>query len=272
MGNSVNSKVKEQFGREAQKYVHSSVHADPEDLNFVLEFINPQPSWQALDIATGGGHLALTLASKVKNVIATDLTEQMLEQVSLQIKSKNIVNIETKEEDVHDLSFDSEEFDLVGTRIAPHHFYDISKAMREIKRVTKKGWFIFIQDTLAPENPNARDFFNNIEKMRDPSHVRDLSESEWIDLFHNVGLTLIKHEKRQKSWQLKSWTERTSTPKNVVQEITNLLEDNKNQFRYSIKIEKDENNELVIKPFSGYFLVQKDLEADLFKDFQFNRI
>ena len=258
MENEINIKIKEQFGREAVKYVNSPVHANPEDLKFILKFIEPKKKWIVLDIATGGGHLALTLSPKISKIYATDLTEQMLDQVNKQAKEKKINNLETKLEDVHNLSFESETFDLVCSRIAPHHFHNIGKALKEMSRVTKKGGYIFIQDTLAPENPEAKEFFNRVEKLRDPSHVHDLSESEWIDLFRNTRLKIIKQAKNEKSWPLKWWTERMSTPPEVVAEIKQLLDENKTKFRYSIRLDKDEDGEYILRPLNGYFLVQKE--------------
>lgn len=257
MDNNVNELVKSQFGREAEKYVTSQVHNNPEDLEFILEFINPDSSWKALDIATGGGHLAYTLSSKVAEIYATDLTEQMLDQVKIQIKERKINNLKTQLEDVHKLSFPDESFDLVCSRLAPHHFHDIHKAFQEIKRVTKKGGFVFIQDTLGPQKPDAQKFFNKIEKMRDPSHVHDLSESEWVDLFRNTGLKLLKQDKREKSWPFLWWTERMSTPADTVIEIKNLLEENKKKFRYSIRLDHDEKDVFIIRPFNIYLLAQK---------------
>ena len=147
MENEINIKIKEQFGREAVKYVNSPVHANPEDLKFILKFIEPKRKWLVLDIATGGGHLALTLSPKVSKVFSTDLTEQMLDQVTKQAKEKKINNLETKQEDVHNLSFKSDTFDLVCSRIAPHHFHNVNKALEEMSRVTKRDGYIFIQDT-----------------------------------------------------------------------------------------------------------------------------
>ena len=256
--NKVNKLVKQQFGREAEKYVTSKVHNNPEDLEFIIDFIEPKESWIALDIATGGGHLALALSSKVSKIYATDLTQEMLEQVNKQAKEKEITNLEAKLEDVHELSFDSETFDLVCVRLAPHHFHDIAKALGEMKRVTKKGGYIFIQDTLGPENPDARLFFNEIEKLRDPSHVHDLSESEWIDLFKNTSLPLLKKDKREKRWPFLWWTERMSTPAEVVEQIRLLIEENKSKFRYSIRIDRSESDIFVLRPYNGYFLGQKE--------------
>ena len=256
--NNVNELVKKQFGREAEKYVTSQVHNNPADLKFILTFIDPNPSWNALDIATGGGHLALNLSPKVAKIYATDLTEEMLEQVDNQAKAKGITNLVTKLEDVHNLSFPDNSFDLVCVRLAPHHFHDIAKALQEMKRVAKKGGFIFIQDTLGPQNPEAKNFFNKIEKMRDPSHVHDLSESEWVDLFRNTGLKILKQDKHEKSWPFLWWTERMSTPINVVEEIRTLLLDNKQKFRYSIRVDIEEDNDLTIRPLNIYILAQKE--------------
>ena len=50
MENEVNKLVKEQFGREAEKYVTSPVHKNPEDLKFIQGFIKPLPTWTVLDI------------------------------------------------------------------------------------------------------------------------------------------------------------------------------------------------------------------------------
>jgi hypothetical protein len=126
-----------------------------------------------------------------------------------------------------------------------------------MSRVTKRGGYVFIQDTLAPEDPEASLFFNKIEKLRDPSHVRDLSESEWITLLEKIGLKVLKTDKKEKIWPLKWWTERMSTPAHIVKEIIELLELNKDKFSSSITLLRQSEDELIIKPLNGYFLAQK---------------
>lgn len=252
-----NNLIKEQFGREAEKYINPQVHSNPIDLEFILGFIQPQQSWNVLDIATGGGNVAITLGPKVTQIFATDLTEQMLDQVKKQMTEKNISNIETKVEDVHELSFSDESFDLVTVRLAPHHFYDIQKALQEMVRVTKKGGLVFIQDTIVPSDTEAGTFFNKIEKMRDPSHVRALSAEEWTKRLQNAGLKIIKHDTKEKVWPFLWWTGRMSTPQPVVDEIITLINDNRFRYRDSINIELDEKEIFLIKPLNGYFLSQK---------------
>ncbi|MFV2014780.1 MAG: class I SAM-dependent methyltransferase [Candidatus Heimdallarchaeota archaeon] len=227
---------KSQFGREAAKYVTSRIHSNQEDLNFVLKIINPQDYWECLDIATGAGHLAHIIAQSTKHVIASDITPQMLNETAKLAEDKKISNISFEEIDVHSIPYEDNKFDLVTSRIAPHHFYDISLAISEMIRVTKPGGFVFIEDTVAPENVIAGKLFNKIEILRDPSHKNDLSESEWKNIFTSNDCEIVSITKREKEWPLKWWTERMSTPSNNVEKIIHLLENNHYQFKDEIGI------------------------------------
>ncbi|MCZ7669472.1 MAG: hypothetical protein M5U34_20985 [Chloroflexi bacterium] len=66
------------FGGSADAYVSSQVHAKGDSLARLLELLTPQPDWRVLDVATGGGHTAFTLAPHVRQVVATDITPEML--------------------------------------------------------------------------------------------------------------------------------------------------------------------------------------------------
>ncbi len=68
MKENAKDKVKKQFSKNAQKYVESVSHATSNDLNILIEWLKPQPTFIVLDIATGGGHVAKKLAPFVKNV------------------------------------------------------------------------------------------------------------------------------------------------------------------------------------------------------------
>ena len=78
MSDNVNSQVQTQFGRAAQDYATSDVHARGESLQLLVELVQPASHWKMLDIATGASHTALAFAPGVSQVIATDLTTEML--------------------------------------------------------------------------------------------------------------------------------------------------------------------------------------------------
>ncbi len=87
------SLVQEQFGPNAANYVMSDVHAKGKSLQRLVDLVKPEADWQALDIATGGGHTAFAFAPHVKHVVASDLTPEMLMQVQGQVTERAIGNV-----------------------------------------------------------------------------------------------------------------------------------------------------------------------------------
>ena len=96
-----------------------------------------KPSWQALDIATGAGHTAAAFAPHVARVIASDLTEEMLQEAAKLAAAKGFANMETARADAEALPFEDARFDLVTCRIAAHHFPDVPTFVAEVWRVLK---------------------------------------------------------------------------------------------------------------------------------------
>src|SRR3972149_3472006 len=140
--------VQQSFGPNAEKYARSAVFAEGESLNRLLEVVNLQPDWIALDVATGGGHTALAAAKHVRQVIATDITPQMLLAAERMIRNSGVSNVSFREADAQNLPFADGEFDLVTCRIAPHHFPDVAKFVRERARVVKSGGAVAVIDNV----------------------------------------------------------------------------------------------------------------------------
>ena len=131
---------RQRFGQFAQGYVESKGHASGDDLERLVEIAQPQPDWAMLDVATGGGHTALKFAPFVKKVVALDLTPKMLEAAEKFITDKGTTNVEFTAGDAEQLPFEDNTFDLVTSRIAPHHFPDCWRFVQESARVLKSGW------------------------------------------------------------------------------------------------------------------------------------
>jgi ubiquinone/menaquinone biosynthesis C-methylase UbiE len=72
--NNNKQQIQHLFGRAAADYAASGVHASGYSLNRFVELIQPQIDWRVLDVATGAGHLALTFAPHVAQVVASDIT------------------------------------------------------------------------------------------------------------------------------------------------------------------------------------------------------
>ncbi len=201
------AKVKEQFGKSAESYVTSEVHAKGWTLARMVELVQPQADWQMLDVATGGGHTARVFAPHVAHVTVTDLTPEMLKSAENHLVASGITNTSYKIANALDLPFDDGSFDLVTCRIAPHHFPDVFPFLQEAKRVLKSGSLLAIVDNVVPEGEGG-DYINAFEKLRDPSHVRCLSNEEWQQDLYGAGFELHHNEEGRMKIEFASWTAR----------------------------------------------------------------
>jgi ubiquinone/menaquinone biosynthesis C-methylase UbiE len=222
-GQESKSLSQERFGKFAEGYVASQSHAKGYDLNRLVEIANPQPGWVALDIATGGGHTALKFASYVRQVIATDITPQMLFAAEKFIRDQEISNVSFKPADAEDLPFDDHTFDLVTCRIAPHHFPDCGHFVQEGSRVLKPGGLLLVQDHVLPENQAAARYVDDFERLRDPSHNRAFSHLEWRNMFEQANLIVTHTEEITKRHQLLPWAERQGCSPEVIEKLTQKL-------------------------------------------------
>ena len=114
--------VQEQFGKTAASYLTSTPHALGKSLEWLVALTSPQKTWRALDVATGGGHVAYTFAPHVERMWATDITQEMLDMVKGEAQKRGLANVRTAYAKAEALPFEDGSFDLVTCRIAPHHF------------------------------------------------------------------------------------------------------------------------------------------------------
>ena len=141
--------IKEQFGANARAYISSQSHARGASLARLVELVQPQVDWRALDVATGAGHTAFTFAPHVKAVHATDITPQMLAVTTEQAQMRGLSNIVVEHADAEALPYETGTFDLVTCRIAPHHFGDVPLFVREAARVLRTGGIFALVDNMG---------------------------------------------------------------------------------------------------------------------------
>lgn len=180
-----------QFARNAEQYARSAVFAQGDNLSALLRVVNLQPHWQTLDVATGGGHTAIACATRARHVTATDIVPQMLAAASRLAHERGLTNIDFTLADAESLPHPDGTFDLVTCRIAPHHFNDPGRAVREMARVCKSGALAAVIDGIAPPDRAVADEINRWEAERDPSHVALLTINGWSALFCAAGLDAV---------------------------------------------------------------------------------
>lgn len=197
--------VSKQFGRNAKAYAESKVHASGSDLQLVLKLLAPRSDMRVLDVATGAGHTAFAVAPYVSEVVASDLSPQMIEQVQRLAQEKKLTNVKAVVADVEALPFASASFDAVTCRIAPHHFLDINKALQEIARVLKLEGVFLLEDSCSPPARRQDRFINELETLRDPTHVRAYTSREWRKMLSSAGLTVRQVRYYRKVHEVSDW-------------------------------------------------------------------
>jgi ubiquinone/menaquinone biosynthesis C-methylase UbiE len=208
MSDDLKAKVQSQFGASASAYVTSANHAKGETLQILAELIKPEPDWQVLDVATGAGHTAFLFAPHVAQVIASDLTEEMLAQTAKGAQTRGLTNLETRLADAEALPFEDNSFDLVTCRIAMHHFPNPHQAIAEFVRVLKPGGVLGFTDNVTVPDKQAAGYYNAYEKLRDPSHGWVYPLVRLQAMFEKAGLVIEATRQTSKEQEFQQWADR----------------------------------------------------------------
>ncbi|KIL39088.1 SAM-dependent methyltransferase [Gordoniibacillus kamchatkensis] len=204
--------VRRQFGQHAAGYVTSANHAAGVDLAYMAANAPVCPDARLLDVATGAGHVANAFAPLVGQVTACDLTPEMLDTAKQFIAANGRTNVEFVAADAEHLPFPAEAYDIVTCRIAAHHFTDVPAFASEAHRVLKRGGSLLLIDNVAPERDGLDWFYNDIEKQRDPSHVRAWKKSEWIRMLETAGFAVEAMIRFPKTFVFADWCRRAGVP------------------------------------------------------------
>jgi ubiquinone/menaquinone biosynthesis C-methylase UbiE len=107
----------------------------------IIDLINPMGVDVVLDVATGTGEPGLTIATKLKGgiVVATDISEGMLEIARENAGRRGIKNLELIASDASELPFPDNSFDSISCRFGFMFFPDMLIAAKEMMRVLKPG-------------------------------------------------------------------------------------------------------------------------------------
>ena len=108
----------------------------------ILEASHLRPGMRVLDLASGVGDPALSIAAEVAptgNVTATDLGPDMISLAEELARKRGLTNIEFREANTESLPFADGSYDVLTCRFGIMFFPDLAKALRECFRVLKPG-------------------------------------------------------------------------------------------------------------------------------------
>jgi Methyltransferase domain len=185
----------------AEAYRQSREHSEGWDLDLLVDWAAGGAT--ALDVATGGGHVARRLREAGLEVVSSDPAPGMRPDVVCPAEH---------------LPFADASFDVVTCRLAAHHFEDVGAATVEMARVAKD--LVLIVDNLWISEKDEE-----ANHLRDPSHVRNYSADEWRSLLAGAGLELEDERVGERRIELEPWLERTGTGGADAERIRELVAD-----------------------------------------------
>jgi ubiquinone/menaquinone biosynthesis C-methylase UbiE len=191
----------EYWSERAELYRTSTIHASGDDLDLLVAWCEPGDGVTALDVATGGGHVARRLREEGATVVTLDPAPGMQADTTAPAE---------------DLPFADDSFDVVACRIAAHHFTDVVAAVKEMARVAKDR-VVIVDNTFMSEQGEEAD------RLRDPTHVRNYSVAEWHSFFELAGLVVADEEHIERWVDVEPWLERAGTPEGDKQRVRELI-------------------------------------------------
>lgn len=185
-----NSSIIDQFTKQAVPFSQKTVMSSDAIFQLLLEMCAVTAQDTVLDVACGPGLTACAVAKVARHVTGIDLTPAMIERARTRQAEQGLTNLSWQVGDVYALPFADELFSLVLTRFSFHHFLDPAAVLAEMMRVCATGGRVMVWDSVPEASKAAA--YNQLEKLKDPSHARALTEEELLSIIRAAGLTALK--------------------------------------------------------------------------------
>ncbi len=215
--------INHSFEIQAENFERTELNFTKEGyLNYILSCVVPHKQDIILEVAAGTCACGRSFAPLAHTVVCLDATHPMLTVGKEKADSSHMNNMIFIKGYAEELPFLNENFDIAFSRLGFHHFADTKTVFSEMVRVLRPGGKLVLIDMEAADE-ELRNTEDEIETLRDPSHVRNLSMSEMLNLFTMHNLTVEKCEKTEMKQNLKSWLALTKTPEKIQAEITKRM-------------------------------------------------
>ena len=173
-----------------------------------------------LDIATGTGFTAHALAQRGAWVDALDVSRPMLRHT----RAAAPAPLRALRAAAGRIPARGGSYDVVTCRHALHHFSDPADAISEMARVLRPRGRVVIADTQSPADPWVAAEMHDIETIRDPSHVRNLSAAEFPRYLRAAGLTVAADRECRSPLDFDQWVARSGGTPAMADELWRRME------------------------------------------------
>ena len=180
-----NERIIDQFSKQSVPFTKVPGHLDAIDTLVSMSGVRQMHT--VLDVACGPGIVSCEFAKIAEKVVGVDVTPAMLETAQRRQTELGLHNLVWERADALSLPFADQTFDVVMTRYSFHHLLSPEAGFAEMIRVCKQGGVVLVADVAIPEQKVA--YYDQLERLRDPSHTHALTELEFDRLYQSSDLT-----------------------------------------------------------------------------------
>ena len=217
--------IQKSFTKQAKNFETKSMNFTKQEyLEHMISCVKPQKTDTVLEVAAGTCICGRSLAPFVENVTCLDMTTAMLAVGKNEAEKKGFCTISFVQGDAGKLPFSDNSFDIVISRLAFHHFSDPKRCFSEMARVLKTGGKLVVIDMEATEEA-LRNTEDEIETLRDSSHIRNLSKNEFTEMFQDSRLPIMTIDCTELPVSLPAWLALTNTPAQIAADISKRFAD-----------------------------------------------
>ncbi|MGW0905828.1 class I SAM-dependent methyltransferase [Streptomyces sp. NPDC002853] len=233
----------QRFDKIADNFATSEVHRSSPTMEALHETLGPQTGKDICDVACGAGHLALSFADEgPARLVGVDPAPSMLESF-LKLAAERSATVESAEAFAEELPFPDASFDLVVSRLAPHHFRDMPTAVGEMTRLLRPGGRLAVIDLEGHRDPEIDALNHELEMLHDPTHHRSYTLTEWVGFLQDAGLNVPVARgslaESRTGVPIKRWCEIASSGAEAEQAIRQRLFEAPSSHLHALGIRKD---------------------------------
>ncbi len=204
--------IKEEFSRQANTFSNAAALTGSGIVDRIRSAAGFGDKLRVLDVGCGPGIVTEALAGEGHEVIALDLTPEMVRRARQRCQDSGFFNVHYVIGQAEYLPFEETVFKAVVTRLTIHHFADPGVVCSDMARITRSKGRLIFADIISSENAEESKLHNALEILRDPSHVRMISSNAMKDLVETTGLEIIQEDQWTMQREFGEWMQIVNSP------------------------------------------------------------
>lgn len=248
---------RETFSGSAERYLESSDHGSGPDLELIASVADRLSPALTVDVATGAGYALKAAAPMSRRCLALDLTLEMLQVTRRHFMEAGIPGLSVVQASAENMPLGDSTTQLLTCRIAPHHFPSLAPFLEEVNRVLDRKGQAVIIDSVVPDDPECDRFLNDVERQRDPSHVRSGTAGEWEKFIDQAGLEIVFFDTFSRTHPFQEWARRVGLEDEGVKALEARFMEAAPRVKEQFKVEVMDGKVMSYTDEKGMWVVKK---------------